>query len=499
MESRFDDNEFEQFLQEQTNQHRMYPSDKVWRNIHAKLHGHKSWPALTVLGLLIVCALTISTLLYNHPATPADIVNLTPTPTVATQQSASAPQINFTYQEHFFANNINQKTFDILKSKEHQHNLAELEAALATANPLAASVTDAAIEKVTLYHPHMVEATRHSSDVGKNLASQEENMFSIVKKRLQQNQLTPGTEVSSIQANTIEEAAVRKIATLSTLDLAKRKELLFVKKPKDDHPTEALDDIMGLRIPSLNKRRGSKFSYEVYITPSISYRKLVDDKERNKFTQRVAAPLASNGSIDVNVNDVVRHKPAIGTEIGVGFKYKLNQKLKIVSGLQFNIRQYFIDAYASNGDLATIAIVSNNRLDTVSQYSSFSNTGGYSQSKLDTKLYQIALPIGVEWSLLQTKRFGVNVGASVQPTLTLNKNLYIISTDYTRYTDGTPFFRRWNINSSASLNFSYRFGSTSLQLGPQIRYQHLPTYSEQYPIKEYRLDYGIRIGLIKSF
>ena len=59
--------EFEQFLQDEVKQHRMYPSDHIWKNIRTELHGNKAWPALTFISLFIITALTVSTLLNNHP------------------------------------------------------------------------------------------------------------------------------------------------------------------------------------------------------------------------------------------------------------------------------------------------------------------------------------------------------------------------------------------------------------------------------------------------
>jgi hypothetical protein len=66
----YQDDEFEQFLQEEVKQHRMYPSDHIWKNIRTELHGYRTWPALTFISLFIITALTISTLLNNHPDKP---------------------------------------------------------------------------------------------------------------------------------------------------------------------------------------------------------------------------------------------------------------------------------------------------------------------------------------------------------------------------------------------------------------------------------------------
>ena len=61
MWNRFYDNEFEEFLKSQANQHRIYPADKVWRNIQRNVHGYRKWPALTVITVFIIAALMVGT------------------------------------------------------------------------------------------------------------------------------------------------------------------------------------------------------------------------------------------------------------------------------------------------------------------------------------------------------------------------------------------------------------------------------------------------------
>jgi hypothetical protein len=41
MEDHFNDTEFNQFLQNETEKHKMFPSDKIWRNIQHEMHGKK--------------------------------------------------------------------------------------------------------------------------------------------------------------------------------------------------------------------------------------------------------------------------------------------------------------------------------------------------------------------------------------------------------------------------------------------------------------------------
>jgi len=55
MEGKKNDREFEQFLKENADNHRLYPSDEIWNRIHARLHPNKRWPltALLLLGFTV--------------------------------------------------------------------------------------------------------------------------------------------------------------------------------------------------------------------------------------------------------------------------------------------------------------------------------------------------------------------------------------------------------------------------------------------------------------
>ena len=183
----------------------------------------------------------------------------------------------------------------------------------------------------------------------------------------------------------------------------------------------------------------------------------------------------------------------MGTEIGARFMYKVGKNLHLKTGFQFNIRQYFIDAYRGF-NTATVAFVNNSALDSVNLISLFSNNKNSYSTELNNKLYQVSIPIGIQWDFLNIKNFGVNVAATIQPTFTLNKNVYLVSTDYKYFADGESFFRNINLNSAVELNFTFKTGHKQWFFGPQLRYQHLPTFNKIYPIKEFRLDYGLRFG-----
>ena len=43
MESNFNNRDFEQFVKQNADQYRMFPSEKVWKGIHNTLHTRRRW------------------------------------------------------------------------------------------------------------------------------------------------------------------------------------------------------------------------------------------------------------------------------------------------------------------------------------------------------------------------------------------------------------------------------------------------------------------------
>ena len=150
----------------------------------------------------------------------------------------------------------------------------------------------------------------------------------------------------------------------------------------------------------------SKWKVQFYLTPSNSYRTLEDDKARLFYTSNQA----DRQALSTNVNDIVKHKPAVGGEFGVSFLYGLTKNFYIKSGLQFNVRQYGVDAYRSNGS-ASFAYVQNNQLNTITLQAAYSTKQGNSETKLENQLYQISAPTGLQWDAVDGERLGFKCGS----------------------------------------------------------------------------------------
>jgi hypothetical protein len=117
---------------------------------------------------------------------------------------------------------------------------------------------------------------------------------------------------------------------------------------------------------------------------------------------------------------------------------------------------------------------------------------------LRNQYFEFALPIGLEYRLWGNDKIQLNVAGTIQPTYLLNRNTYLISTDFENYTREPSLVRRWNLNTSAEIFISYKTGGLKWQVGPQFRYQLLSSYINKYPIHEYLMEYGIKIGVAKT-
>ncbi len=474
----YQDDEFKQLLQDEVKHHRMYPSDHVWNNIRTEIHGTQTWPALTFIALFIIVGLTVSTLLMSPSAERIQsiaAIEAAPKKTI-TRTNQIAPK---------------ESTESYLGVIEPQH------------------ITDYTISSIA------------NNQLQEPAYLQDENAVSVnpeLTVGIEKNRPTISAEnkdvllpfnANSITANTI---TALNLNTISIKDeVIESKELvipnLLKTIPANQQPIQLEEEYLKNIVSSPKSipwKKVSRVGFQFYVTPSKSYRTLSDAAVKqvilpstvsNTNTQNV--PLGLNYS--ATVNDIVRHSPSMGVEVGFAALYNISKNLKFKTGVQLNVRQYHIETFKTLNSPSTLSLINNNGIQTINLFSTYNNNTGYQSEQLNNKTYQVSIPVGVQWELIKGKTVGLNAEASVQPTLSVNNSTFLLSTDYKNYTDGNSFIRKWNVNSSIGINFSYKSGANIWQIGPQIRYQHLPTYTNQYPIKENLMDYGIRLGITRQW
>lgn len=493
MGNRLYDNEFEDFLKNQANQHRMYPSDQVWRNIQGEVHGYRKWPALTVIAVFIIAALVVGTVAVK-PRTGLLAQQATQVPVIEKVQFSSkeSPSTldNKNYASHLSVNNITRETIEKVKETIRINETESIliasfnEQEQANAVVISVSTPEKSIENnsiVTELHKLNPSDKESVEDITKNFDA------AFHTAVLPDSRFIFSNNLGLVNS------------TYNFSNAVYKHEFSFVRSNNSNSPNVELAPSKPVSTGSPLSRigkRSSKLDFQFYVAPSISYRRLLDDAEGTLSKSYVTAiPYESNYVVDLN--QAIQHRPAAGYEVGFSLGYNLGKKFAIRSGMQFNTRQYNIDAFVHSAEPATVALSANNSNLVLNTVSGFRNIDGSKPIELKNRYYEISVPIGIDWRPVN-KKFAWGIAASIQPTYTFDKEPFIITSNFKNYADGSQLMRNWNINANVETYFGYNTGKYRWQIGPQLRYQLMPTMANSFPIREYPVDLGIKLGLIRS-
>lgn len=454
--------ELESYLTEQSDQHRMYPSDRVWRGIQDSLHEKGRWPALTFIFLFIISLLVAGTLLVR-PEEHLRFIHKTP---------------------YLMAGHVSIATADSLVPK--------LSESLATGKTTEQTI---AYANERLQLQHVVDDTVVPASADSSMTYNPVVVPAVVLLTVAPVHLLPEQNVSS-SWTALPDAVIAVnppttsfSSTLSLAGVPAPVAVPAVAMPVAADPAASVAAAAPMPEIVVPRQKSKRWDLHVYASPSASYRRLVEEKSTKEISQYLSTPMAPNYLIDVN--RVVRHTPARGFEVGFAVGYQLNDRFSLRAGLQYNTRQYNIEASGYSYEATTIVL---NGRDTINTYTPYRNIKGNYPVTLHNKYHEISLPVGIQWTGWTSGRFGWGASATLQPTYTFNKQPFIISTDFKNYANGKELTRRWNVNTSFETYISYTIGDFRWQIGPQFRYQQLSSFKQQYPIKEFLLDYGIKIG-----
>ncbi len=490
-------NEFEDFLQKQVSNHRMYPADQIWRNIQKEIHGEGRWPALTYISIFIISALAFCTLMVKpeerlHKNTivyppQREETTISKTDDENSRNAAASAPVQYAYTDKITQQTMQSVSDFIIARNEKEstlqppvlshESLLSIQNKPANDNETALGTSAATNDKIVV--------EQESAPAATDLAAEQDRIDEAT------------TTYASSRSASIH---------FSTIGLIDPSEL---KKPSDA-TASTYNDIWRnyplLSTKDIIRRKLSKFSFQFYVTPSLSYRSL-NDAQGRRAQSFTALPRTNNYHIDIN--RVVEHRPGMGAETGFALGYKLTNTLTVKGGLQFNVRQYGIKAYTlplvkPSADVSAGTIANSTHPDEQAvadnSYLTSADDGIVSESVvLNNRYYEIAAPIGIDWRIAAfgNGRLTFNAAVSLQPTYTFDKEPFALTTDYKNYTDGASIMRNWNLNSNLETYVSYQLGTFRWQLGPQFRFQHFSTYSNAYPIREHLLDYGLKIGFTK--
>lgn len=451
MNQGFNQNEFENFLKEHAEEHRLFPSDNVWKNIYQHVH-LKGKFQLVILILLIVSTAITFTIQNNHRGYSNK--------RIANQLIAFHPHL---YDwDHYFI--TGQNLNELLN--EHDANFLSLDNSNKPVKVLP--------EEANFYTQTIPNNSISSSEISNTISVKEiiskelptpNNYFSHLDKV----KLPPTEEIntSSVVKNSEE-----KLSALPVMAISEKEELdeLDVLKP-------------------FKKGRRDRISWQLSAMPTASFRRLSD---ASKHEGRM---LNNFPFVPSNPEELVRHTPAIGLELGVHMLYQLNDRFRLKTGLQMNYSKYEINAY-STGTVEPVRIeLAGIPSRSYLSYSNLRNFGGEKAESITNQYFQLAVPVGMEFTFFKRDKVELTAAGTIQPNYLLNANSYLITADFKNYAKAPDLIRKFNASTSGEVFVSYSTGSTRWQVGPVVRYQLKSSFIKEYPIREHIVEYGFKIAV----
>jgi hypothetical protein len=451
MNRNFTNDDLEGFLKQNAEEFRIHPSEKVWSGISKHLSKKRRYFGFTTGGFIIL-SLLAGFFLLNAPENIGEPTSKIsgPKPTDATSPTPNSGNITSRFlpvvTEPASAN-VRQTT----KKVNAKSNLAINHRSRTISKPFS-----------TITTPNTHELPE-SQVLTSKYVTNESNL----------------QEVSNSNKEIVPDAKSEQSDALSTTSTA--------IDEIDNASPYTIESVTNLyKANSGNRQLGIQF----YFTPTVSYRKLTENK--TFWQTQTQVPGAPNLSSVYDVNTAVTHKPDMGVELGVTTKYSLGENVKIRGGLQFNVNRYDIKAFSYPTELATIAYNNGSRGVSLSNYRNFS---GNKVDWLQNLYFQLSLPVGAELKLAGNNKTSLGIAGTLQPTYILGDKAYMLSTDYMNYTEVPSLIRRWNVATSVETFVNYSTGKINWQVGPQVRYQILSNFVSKYPVRENLFDFGLKVGI----
>ena len=448
MERNFYDEGFEDLLKQKADQYKIYPSDRVWKNIYQSLHSRRK--GFTIGGLLL--------LLLGGFVMMEESLN----------EHLDKSQSGFT------------PVMDASRAFENtQHDNPFILPPFVASNETGINSPNTTLS--FLQPAKVIDINSKSQNSTKDFF-QDENEKSVNGKIISLSTSGRNAEGYTLIAQ-------------ENIDPAKAALSLSPALINKENKVQSTEKAGALSTVKLSGKRKNVFGFNIYLAPSVTYRRLTEDN--NLKSSGTNMPVAAD---HLDVNKFVNHKPALGASFGAGVFYNVSRNFALKGGLQLNFMRYTISAYPSAPEKTMIALNSTGggRADTINSYSSIRNIGGTKPEQFQNQYLQIALPIGAELKLLGDRPLQLNVAGSLQPTYLLSHSTYLLSNNLANYTKESSLIRRWNLYTSIETYISYQSGDVRIQIGPQFRYQLLSSYDNRYPIREYLMEYGIKFGVVKT-
>ncbi len=534
MEHKFYTDDFERLLKEKSDEFRMYPSKRVWHSIYNNLHPGRKWPSIAI-SLVLISTLffvgywnsTAKQQNYITQKQPGGNNNLAYAIT-AKNNTAVLP---YGYSDVFGSGNAQAVEYSnaaalIQSLKSGNKNIEiiayntaagipknnlKIKAGNIKAKLNQTTNTTPAAENTTAYNNINSKKITAFADVTlNNNVAVEDNATSITEittANMQANGSLFATaapadsKVKAIAENKIVTAKINETVDANEENTVGATKTLAANTVSLTMQDKAwIDEYAFYNKPARKKWKG-RIASEIYITPGAGYRSLTSNTNYSLVVASALTPAVVTNPNTITLNQ----RPGLSFEVGAGIIISAAKNIRIKAGLQANFTNYLIEVAPVNHPVSTTIML--NDINSGYPYlqsrtSSLANSStmpGFLTTQIHNQTQQISLPVGVAVKLAGTNKLEWYAGASLQPTYIFGGKANLISADHKNYIAEPSMLRKWNVNTAFETYFHYKMNGSTLQIGPQFRYQLASTYSQQYTYTEKLYNIGMKIGLVKNF
>lgn len=440
----YQDESFERMLKDKADEYRMYPSQQSWENIQKRIQPKSRLLNFKSIGLSAALLLGFAISISDEQTTKeaagsfaTSLVDEQDLPITTTTQKNTAKVIPIT---------------TAIRTRAASQEFSETIISDVIESPSAETIVEQG------------ETT--------SIISAEEEMPLLKKATI-----------------TIEPASLNPSLTgkpnageLKAIDITATEPAILVEPAVNADENEQLDVAPVVKTPKLPKQ------LQFYIASSASYRVLYND---NKLT--------FGNILQQDPEKVARHSPSVGMEFGAAVLLPISKNINFRTGIQLNYTRYNVEVFKTTPQVA-IVIMNNNAavIQRVTSLNSQNNNGLSKSSEVANETYQLSLPVGLEFRLAGKRKLQWNLATNVQPTYLISASGYLLTNNYEKYIKAPDLLSNLNLNSSLETFLRWNVKDIQLQAGPQLRYQIFSNSQEGYPVKEHLVDYGFRIGIVKT-
>lgn len=538
MDNEFYTDNFEQLLKEQADRFTMQPTKRVWHSIYNDLHPARKWPSIAISCLLVISTLLLGYFNTNNSSNQNKKAGLANNTGNGTGKPTDAQKQGFANDGMASSNNgtkagtaINNSPIAPSTASAPSNNGMPGNNSIAPAPALINSPSPRRTSRLS-----SVRAIQHNNQQNGGVTTKpasRNNGNNLYIVRPTANNEVESTDNTPVNSNknittepaqsqiTIEPANSETTATEATGNTDNAMETSPSNEKAGTTAAQKTDLQKATAVNAVdrawiddhafyNRPRQSKFknrlSWQVYITPSVTYRTLFENsiaEGRTTLQSLVTNPFARQPGIE----NSVEHKPGPSLELGGVLAYQLAKRWQLKLGAQVNYTSYYATANNIQHPITTSIAVNDfetGSLDIENYSASISNTPGSNNNRLNNYSVQLALPVGFAYRLAGNNDLKFYMGATLQPSFIIAGSSPLLSSDRLFYVDNNikqgeaSFMRKFNVAMGVESYATFRMGEYTFMAGPQLRYQLLTTNTNKYTIGEKVYNVGIKLGITKK-